>query len=170
MLNHENGSAYFKNLPLCNTAKYCSYFVKIMIRKGIMNLEKEPLRNVFQRPSEKTRKLFRLLCNSTVALKTANHPKPPETSWKQSETTQKPSKTTRNFLKLTQNFTKLAIISHTPTGPPHFDCVTSRQFLPGFSTVDLEHKLIVRKVKVGKDDENPSNGHGSQIVDSFSEL
>ena len=47
MLNHENGSAYFKNLPLCNTAKYCSYFVKTMIRKGIMNLEKELLRNVF---------------------------------------------------------------------------------------------------------------------------
>ena len=141
-----------------------------MIRKGIMNLEKEPLRNVFQRPSEKTRKLCRLLYNSAVAPKTANHPKPPETSWKQSETTQKPSKTTRNFLKLTQNFTKLAITSHTPTGPPHFDCATSRQFLPGFSTVDLEHKLIVRKVKVGKDDENPSNGHESQIVDSFSEL
>ena len=46
-----------------------------MIRKGIMNLEKELLRNVFQRPSEKTRKLCRLLYNSAVAPKTANHPK-----------------------------------------------------------------------------------------------
>ena len=41
--------------------------------------------------------------------------------------------------------------------PPHRE--TSRQFLLCFSAVEFEPKLIVRKAKLGKDDENPSNDH-----------
>ena len=42
-----------------------------------------------------------------------------------------------------------------------------RQFLPCFSVVKFEHEFVVRKVKLGKYEENHSNGHESQILDPF---
>ena len=92
-----------------------------------------------------------------------NYPKPPRSY-------PKLSGTTRNYFKPTQNFPKLAIISSTPQDPPSSHRATSRQLLPCFSVTEFEHKFIVRKVKLGKDDENPSYKHEAQIVDHLSHL
>ena len=60
-----------------------------------------------------------------VTTKTANHPKPPETTEnhaKLPETTrnhQKPSTTTQNFLQPTTDYSELAIISLKPPETPN---------------------------------------------------
>ena len=109
-----------------------------------------------------------------VTTKTANHSQS-ETTRKQPETIQnqlkpprnhpKPCKTTWNYFKPTQNFPKLAITSPT-LQPTH--CATSRQFLAYSSSVwTWIDESKVRKVKLGKDYENPSNDYESQIVEPF---
>ena len=104
---------------------------------------------------------------------TCNHPNSAGNHPKLSKTTQKPTKTIRNGLKLLETnpkFPKSVRNSPTPLKPPVTHRATSRQFLPCFSVVEFEHELIVRRAKLGKNDENPSNDHESETVDPFSQL
>ena len=100
-----------------------------------------------------------------VTIKRANQQKPSVASWKLSEITQqhrKPSENTwniRNYLKSTQNFPELFITGpatlKSPTTPP----LNKPRFLTLLFCYWVSTWLIVRKVKLGKDDENPSNDH-----------
>ena len=51
--------------------------------------------------------------------------------------------------------TIVVVLHHWNPPPSHRE--RSRQFLACFFAVEFEHELIARKVKLGKDDKNPSN-------------
>ena len=78
---------------------------------------------------------------------------------KSSATLQKPYKTIPNHLKLLKanpKFLKLTIISPTPLELVPHQRATNHHLLLCFSTVEFEHEsIIVRKEKLGKDNENP---------------
>ena len=118
-----------------------------------------------------------------VTTKTANQLKPSETTCnhpnsagnhpKLSEITQKRTKTIQNDLKVLEikpKDPKISQTSPTPLKPPVTHHGTSCQFLPCFSVVEFEHELIVRRAKLGKNDENPSNDHESETLNPFSQL